>query len=208
MTSVRLLPLIVVLAIATGACAAHGSVPRPFPGATVPPGGRETPPPPIEPTPQRVEAPLPPAPPAEPATGLTGLVQVAFEYLGVPYRNGGSDPSGFDCSGFVQWVFARLGVALPREVKDQYHVGRKISMDDVKAGDLLFFETVRRGASHVAMALGDGRMVHAPTSTGVVRVERYTSYWASRFVGARRIEDISADSTPGIIFPGSVRSAR
>ena len=206
MTAVRGLPLVVILAIVSGACAARGGVPRPFPGAAAPPAGREAPPRRIEPDGERVEAVPPAVVPTVPTTGLASLVDTALDYIGVPYRNGGSDPSGFDCSGFVQWVFARLGVALPREVRDQYHAGQKISLDRVKAGDLLFFETVRRGASHVGMALGDGRFVHAPSSNGVVRIERYTSYWASRYIGARRIEDVSA--SPGIILPGSVRSSR
>ena len=107
--------------------------------------------------------------------------------------NGGSDPSrGFDCSGFVQWVFAQHGTALPREVRDQYGEGKRIGRKDVEAGDLVFFETVSRGPSHVGIALGTGEFVHAPSSRGVVRIEPYTSgYWASRWVGARRIRKAS-----------------
>jgi cell wall-associated NlpC family hydrolase len=120
----------------------------------------------------------------------------------VPYRNGGSDPSGFDCSGFVQYVFAKFGTALPREVRDQYQAGKPIDLDDVAAGDLLFFETVSRGASHVGMAVGDGQFVHAPSSRGVVRVERYSvSYWASRFVGARRVVVVAAPAGGGLPGP-------
>lgn len=107
---------------------------------------------------------------------------------GTPYRDGGSDPSGFDCSGFVQWVFAQIGVKLPREVREQYEAGTKIDLPRVEPGDLLFFETVSRGASHVGLAIGGDQFVHAPSSRGVVRVERFTAtYWAMRFVGARRI---------------------
>jgi cell wall-associated NlpC family hydrolase len=88
----------------------------------------------------------------------------------------------------VQWVFARHGAALPREVRDQYGRGNRIDADEVQPGDLVFFETISRGPSHVGIALGRGEFVHAPSSRGVVRVERYTSaYWASRWVGARRI---------------------
>jgi cell wall-associated NlpC family hydrolase len=112
---------------------------------------------------------------------------------GIPYRNGGSDPSGFDCSGFVQWVFAQNGVPLPREVREQYDAGQKIDLRDLQPGDLLFFQTVSRGASHVGVAVGGEQFVHAPSSTGVVRVERYTaSYWSRRFVGARRISTETA----------------
>lgn len=169
----RLLPFaVVILAAMTGACAARGGapVPRPFPGAALPPGA------------------------GEPESGPTAtlavpeLINTALQLRGVPYRNGGSDPSGFDCSGFVQYVFAKFGTMLPREVRDQYYAGTPIELDEVRAGDLLFFETVSRGASHVGMAVGGGEFVHAPSSRGVVRVERYdAAYWARRFIGARRI---------------------
>ena len=107
---------------------------------------------------------------------------------GIPYRNGGSDPSGFDCSGFVQWVFAQNGVRLPREVREQYDAGQKVDLRNVEPGDLLFFATESRGASHVGVAIGGDQFVHAPSSQGVVRVERFSAnYWATRFVGARRV---------------------
>ena len=176
----RLFPLAVIMvATMTGACAARSDgppVPRPFPGAALPPGADETAPGP----PAAVPAPVPALVPA--------LVDAALQFRGVPYRNGGSDPSGFDCSGFVQYVFAKFGRMLPREVRDQYRTGLSVELDEVMAGDLLFFETIARGASHVGVAIGSGEFVHAPSSRGVVRVERYdASYWASRFVGARRI---------------------
>lgn len=88
----------------------------------------------------------------------------------------------------MQYVYAMHGMALPREVRDQYRIGRDIDLKNVTAGDLVFFETVSRGASHVGLAIGGGDFVHAPSSRGVVRVERLSaSYWASRFVGARRV---------------------
>ena len=171
--------LIVVGVLASG-CAARGPVtatPRPFPGAAVPP----------RPLPEDVRA-------AEPVTLQPAVVSLALSLRGTPYKNGGSDLEGFDCSGFVQWVFAHHGLALPREVKDQYRIGRDINTDDVKAGDLVFFETVSPGASHVGIALGGGEFVHAPSSRGVVRIERYTSgYWADRWVGARRVTVASGE---------------
>jgi len=204
MSGVILRALVLLLAVATGACAARGGVPRPFPGAAVPPGAVEAPPEPVE-------APVSP-PDVAPPGSFGSLVRTALDFLGVPYRNGGSDPSGFDCSGFVQWVFGRHGLPLPREVRDQYQVGRKVDLDEVRQGDLLFFETVTRGASHVGIALGNGRFVHAPSSRGVVRVEPYTaSYWARRFVGARRVTqagDATREAVTPRVFPGSVRLAR
>ncbi|HVZ20290.1 MAG TPA: C40 family peptidase [Vicinamibacterales bacterium] len=169
--TIRLL-ILVALPVAAAACASGGGVPRPepFPGAAAPPEAAE---------------------PRSPArTAARAVIATALMYQGVPYLNGGSDPKGFDCSGFVQWVFARNGLALPREVHDQYRVGRKIDRDDIHPGDLVFFHTERRGASHVGIALDGDRFVHAPSSRGVVRIERYTTaYWKKRYVGARRIAE-------------------
>jgi len=169
-----LLTLAVLVAVLATGCAARGTVntPRPFPGATVPPRSL--------PADARVTA--------EPITIQPAVIAMALSLRGTPYQNGGSDLAGFDCSGLVQWVFAQQGLALPREVRQQYQVGRDIDGDDVRPGDLVFFETVSAGASHVGIALGGGEFVHAPSSRGVVRVERYTSgYWADRWVGARRV---------------------
>jgi len=164
---------VLVPILATG-CAAKGPVvatPRPFPGAAVPPRS----------VPEGERADTPDS--VQPA-----VVSLALSLRGTPYRNGGSDLAGFDCSGFVQWVFAQHGTSLPRETRAQYDEGKKLKRDDVRAGDLVFFETVSRGPSHVGIALGAGQFVHAPSSRGVVRVESYTSrYWASRWVGARRV---------------------
>lgn len=182
--------LAALLAASLSACAARGGrhdppVPRPFPGAALPPGAVESEPP-VEPE------------PAAPSTAtavsalpgnLPGLVAMALGYRGVPYRDGGSDPSGFDCSGFMQYVFRQIGAILPREVRDQFRTGIKVDRSDIEPGDLVFFETVSRGASHVGLAIGGDEFVHAPSSRGVVRVERLTSsYWARRYVGARRVQ--------------------
>jgi cell wall-associated NlpC family hydrolase len=115
-------------------------------------------------------------------------VGTALSLRGAPYRNGGSDPNGFDCSGFTQYVFAQFGVALPREVREQYREGKSIEPIDLAPGDLVFFSTTDPGVSHVAIVVGGDQFVHAPSSSGVVRVERLSSsYWSPRYVGARRI---------------------
>lgn len=107
---------------------------------------------------------------------------------GAPYRNGGNDPSGFDCSGFVSYVFAQQGFALPRTVAEQYDAGRGVAADAAAPGDLIFFSTVAPGASHVGIVVSADLFVHAPSSSGVVRVERMSSpYWNARFVGVRRV---------------------
>jgi cell wall-associated NlpC family hydrolase len=129
------------------------------------------------------------APAPAPATGggyeITGT---ALQLRGTRYRNGGADPSGFDCSGFVQYVFAQHGVKVPRKVSDQFREGKGVDPARLEPGDLVFFSTVAPGASHVGIALGGDEFVHAPSSTGEVRVERMSAaYWATRFVGARRV---------------------
>jgi cell wall-associated NlpC family hydrolase len=170
--------LLVCVVLSAAACASTGGPPRPrpFPGAPLPPTA--APPPAVGPP-----VVVPPSPAAP-----TAIVSTAMMLRGIPYRNGGSDPSGFDCSGFVQWVFAQNGIRLPREVREQYDAGHKIDPRAVEPGDLLFFETVSRGASHVGVAIGGDQFVHAPSSQGVVRVERFTAnYWSMRFVGARRV---------------------
>jgi hypothetical protein len=104
------------------------------------------------------------------------------------WRNGGTDPNGFDCSGFTQYVFSRYGLSLPREVREQFRVGQPIKAEELAPGDILFFTTTDPGPSHVAIAVGGDQFVHAPSSTGVVRVEHLSSsYWSPRFLGARRI---------------------
>jgi cell wall-associated NlpC family hydrolase len=128
--------------------------------------------------------------PAEAENAASRLIATALALRGTPYSNGGSEPGrGFDCSGFVQWVFAQFGTSLPRETRDQYEYGKRVDRDEVRPGDLVFFETVSRGPSHVGIALGAGAFVHAPSSRGVVRVESYekSDYWSTRWLGARRI---------------------
>jgi cell wall-associated NlpC family hydrolase len=116
------------------------------------------------------------------------LTSTALALRGTPYRDGGSDPSGFDCSGFTQYVFAQHGVALPREVRDQFRQGKSIKPEDLAAGDIIFFTTTAPGPTHVGIAIGGDQFVHAPSTTGVVRVERLgSSYWAARYLGARRL---------------------
>lgn len=143
---------------------------------------------------------VPPAPPpssepsarswSRPHTGFDGhaLAGTALALRGTPYRNGGADPNGFDCSGLTQFVFAQYGLALPREVREQYQVGTSVEPRDLAPGDILFFTTTDAGPSHVAIAIGGDQFVHAPSSTGIVRVERLSSsYWSRRYFGARRL---------------------
>jgi cell wall-associated NlpC family hydrolase len=119
---------------------------------------------------------------------VSALVQTALALRGTPYKNGGADPRGFDCSGFMQYVFARNGVALPREVRDQFDAGTPVAPETLEVGDLVFFSTAARGPSHVGLAVGGSQFIHAPSSKGVVRVENLKAdYWSRRLVGIRRI---------------------
>jgi cell wall-associated NlpC family hydrolase len=133
-------------------------------------------------------------PPLPPAAGTVALDRFAIAtsalaLQGVPYRLGGATPSGFDCSGLVQYVFARHGRPMSRVVKDQYEEGREVDGDDLQPGDLVFFRTDGARVSHVGIAIGGDRFVHAPNSRGVVRVESLGSeYWSLHYAGARRIE--------------------
>jgi len=186
---------VLVVAALTSACASSGAArPRPFPM----PAGSATPPP------SATAAPAPVTPPATAQAAVPAeatLIDTALSLLGTHYRNGGSDPNGFDCSGFTQWVFAQYGVPLPREVVDQFTVGKKIrNEDDLKPGDLVFFHTVSRGASHVGIYVADDQFVHAPSSKGVVRVEHLSSsYWSPRFVGGRRMDPEQRRADPAVV---------
>ena len=115
------------------------------------------------------------------------IVAAATDYIGVPYVFGGTSPYGFDCSGYVQYVFAKSGISLPRTADVQYEVGTPISTTDLVSGDLVFFSTYTYGASHVGIYVGDGRFIHASSSRGVTIDSLGSSYWSSHYIGARRI---------------------
>jgi murein DD-endopeptidase len=161
----RVLPFALLASLMLGACAPRAR-PRVLPPATRTPRGT------VEPA---------------AASSADAIAAQATSLCGAPYRAGGSDTAGFDCSGLVQYVFAQAGVSLPRDVAGQYREGRKVDPDDIRPGDLLFFDTGGTRPSHVAIAVGDGAFVHAPSAGGAVRMERFTSYWSKRFVRAKRI---------------------
>lgn len=136
------------------------------------------------------------------------LVIAAMNFIGVPYQRGGNSfESGFDCSGFTRHIFGlTLGLALPRRVDDQASAEGLVSVakTELRPGDLVFFNTLKRTFSHVGIYVGDGRFIHAPRSGSEVRIEdmRY-AYWTQRFTGARRVADAVTplETTP----PPSVR---
>jgi len=124
------------------------------------------------------------------AAARADVVVQALSLLGTPYRYGGASPeTGFDCSGLVRHVFASvLGRELPRRSEEIGGLGVPVSRAELQPGDLVFFNTLRRAFSHVAIYIGDGRFVHAPARNGRVRIEGLDDrYWAPRFDGARRV---------------------
>ncbi len=175
-------PLVLVVTVFLTGCASTGAVPRPFPRSNEPI---------VTSTPQREAAEASGSPAVAPY-GTSGdgysISSTALALRGTPYRNGGTDPAGFDCSGLVKYVFAQHGVAMPRDVRQQYGVGSEVEVSSLAPGDLVFFATVAPGASHVGIVIGGDQFVHAPTSEGVVRVEHLSlQYWSNRFVGAKRV---------------------
>jgi cell wall-associated NlpC family hydrolase len=130
----------------------------------------------------------PPAPPAPPPTHAADVVAIARSFVGTPYRNGGTDPGGFDCSGFTQYVFAQLGIALPRTVLEQVVIGDRVDRRDLQDGDLVFFAIDGRTISHVGIVVAADRFVHAPGSRGSVRDESLgVAYWQTAYATARRV---------------------
>ncbi len=120
------------------------------------------------------------------------VILQGLKLVGVRYRWGGNDEdSGLDCSGFVRLVFKdSVGTSLPRTAKEMSEVGQRIDSSQLKPGDLVFFNTMRRTFSHVGIYLGDNHFLHAPRTGAEVRVENMeNSYWMQRYNGARRIID-------------------
>jgi cell wall-associated NlpC family hydrolase len=129
--------------------------------------------------------------------GASSMVITAMNFLGVPYRRGGTDEkTGFDCSGFTRHIFEHsIGLVLPRRVDDQASAPGLIAVkrEELKPGDLVFFNTLRRTFSHVGIYVGDGKFIHSPRTGAVVRVEDMRfDYWRKRFTGARRAPLVQA----------------
>jgi peptidoglycan DL-endopeptidase CwlO len=166
----RFFAVALAASLATG-CASSGAVPRPFPRSGPPPAATE------------------PEWRTASADGYS-ISSMALSLRGAPYRNGGIDPDGFDCSGLVKYVFEHHGVEMPRDTRSQFEVGRDVDPSALEPGDLVFFTTVAPGASHVGIVVGGDQFVHAPNSNGVVRVDHLSSqYWSTRFIGAKRVSE-------------------
>jgi murein DD-endopeptidase len=118
----------------------------------------------------------------------TQAVFTAMQMVGVPYQWGGASPQGFDCSGLVQYAYSNAGLWLPRTAADQMKAVTPVTLENAEAGDLLFFREGKR-TSHVAIYLGQGRFVHAPSTGSSVSLDSFSNtYWRMRFARAGRVQ--------------------
>lgn len=130
------------------------------------------------------------AAPVKPLSTLRqGLVKTATSFQGAPAKPGGGTPDGFDCTGYVFYVYEQAAqITLPRKSHDQVQIGKAISPIDLQPADLIYFSVHGNRSFHVGLYLGEGRFIHAPSSGGTVRIENLgTQEWRTRFLGARRI---------------------
>ncbi|WP_318616793.1 C40 family peptidase [Sporosarcina sp. YIM B06819] len=127
------------------------------------------------------------------------IATYAEKFYGAPYKFGGTTPSGFDCSGYIRYVFNNSDISLPRTSVDQFKVGTTVSKDELEPGDLVFFEnTYKKGISHTGIYLGNDEFISAK-SRGVLKANLKTdSYWAPKYAGARRVSNVAVafDSKP------------
>lgn len=122
------------------------------------------------------------------SSSVVNVSEVSQRYLGVTYRYGGANANGLDCSGFVQIVFAELGLKLPRTSALQFQAGIEVAREDLQEGDLVFFDTTGRGVSHVGIYLKDKQFIHAASNPGKVTISSLTEkYWQPKYLGARRV---------------------
>jgi cell wall-associated NlpC family hydrolase len=138
------------------------------------------------------------------------LVIAALNFLDRGYRRGGSSAEeGFDCSGFVRYVYrTSAGLVLPRRSDEQARAQSvtPIALEELRPGDLVFFNTLRRTFSHVGIYIGDGRFIHSPRSGASVRIEDMRKdYWATRFDGARRVSSLGLADASATAYPASPR---
>jgi len=126
----------------------------------------------------------------QPVTSVQeGVIQTALSLLGTPYRFGGMTPEGFDCTGFVNYVYRNsAGLVLPRESHDLVRAGEHVSAVDLLPADIIYFRIEHQKPLHVGIYLGDGRFIHAPSTRGKVNIQSLSlDYWKRHYLGARRV---------------------
>lgn len=137
--------------------------------------------------PSRSASTITPPPAPTQTSKASAIVATSKQFIGVKYLYGGTTTSGFDCSGFVQYVFAKNGVSLPRVSRDQFQVGTSVSFSNLRAGDLVFFSLAKNGVvDHDGIYVGSGQFINASSSKGVT-IYTLGTYWKSAFVGAKRV---------------------
>jgi len=120
------------------------------------------------------------------------LVSAANNVMGTKYMRGGTTARGFDCSGFIGYVYKKVGVQLPRTSAGMYGTGNSVKKSNLKAGDLVFFNTSGKGVSHVGIYIGNGKFAHSSSSKGVsVSKLNDPYYWGSKYIGAKRVAKVS-----------------
>ena len=118
---------------------------------------------------------------------VAAVIATAKKYIGTPYKFGGTTPKAFDCSGYLQYVFKENGMTLPRTADEQFKLGKSAKTAELEEGDLVFFETYEKGASHCGIYLGGGKFIHASTSKGVRIDELSSDYWNAHYYGGKHI---------------------
>ena len=129
---------------------------------------------------------------------VNALLSLAEQYIGTPYQYGGASPkTGFDCSGFVQWLYGQQGIALPRTTFQQVKVGSGVSKSNLKPGDILFFEPTKQGPGHEGLYIGNGKFIESPHTGASVRISSLAG--RTEFVSARRIIDAGSPSLTDVV---------
>ncbi len=125
--------------------------------------------------------------PASPGADRSAVIVTAQKYMGVPYVWGGETPSGFDCSGFTQYVMKQNGITIPRTAAEQYAAGTPVDKANLRVGDLVFFTTYKPGASHVGFYMGGGKFIHASSGAKQVTISQLDeAYYTQHYIGSRR----------------------
>ncbi|SDM41907.1 NlpC/P60 family protein [Psychrobacillus sp. OK028] len=126
------------------------------------------------------------------AVASNEIVSSAKSLVGIKYRYGGTTKAGFDCSGYIGYVYKSKGIKLPRTAAGMYNSGKTVKTANLAVGDLVFFNTTGKGVSHAGIYIGSGKFIHASSSKGV-RIDKLNDpyYWGKKYVGAKRVANVS-----------------